>query len=156
MKKAVYIGAGLDIKYLNYLDFDILIAIDSQPKSEFGTFVVDGCERPDFLDKLKQKYKKCGFEPVLELSNNNEYILFQKQKQQIYFYYSVAFPEEITEDLKEKLCNYTMLICDGYLPRKQIFDFMSNSELIQFIGSDCTCYTDKISVDVTNIIYEIF
>jgi hypothetical protein len=42
MKKAVYIGAGFDNKFLNTVDFDEMIAIDSQPKNELKRVTTEG------------------------------------------------------------------------------------------------------------------
>jgi hypothetical protein len=148
MKKAVYIGAGTDNKFLNTVEFDEMIAIDSQPKSEFGTLLFDGCERIHFIQILKQKYIDCGFIPVLE---DNHLIQFEKENQRIFFYHSISFPEDLTDEIKNKLNGYEILICDGFLPSVQILNYAAVE--FEFVGSDKTVYLSDEYEDEDNELY---
>lgn len=151
MKKAVYIGAGFDNKFLNTVDFDEMIAIDSQPKSEFGTLLLDGCERVNFINNLKKKYIDCGFIPVLEY---NYVIQFEKENQRILFYHSISFPEDLTDEIKNKLNGYTILICDGFIPNVQILNYAAID--FEFIGTNNTCYlSDEYDCGENELYYEL-
>jgi hypothetical protein len=148
MKKAVYIGAGTDNKFLNTVDFDELIAIDSQPRSEFGLMLFEGCERTNFINNLKKKYIECGFIPVLE---DNHVIQFEKGNQRVFFYHSISFPEDLTDEIKNKLNGYEILICDGFLPNIQILNYAAVE--FEFVGSDKTVYLSDEYEDEDNELY---
>jgi len=148
MKKAVYIGAGTDNKFLNTVDFDEMIAIDSQPRSEYGTMIFEGCERTNFISELKEKYINCGFIPVLE---DNHVIQFEKGNQRVFFYHSISFPEDLTDEIKNKLNGYTILFCDGFLPNVQILNYAAVE--FEFIGSDKTVYLSDEYEDEDNELY---
>ena len=148
MKKAVYIGAGTDNKFLNTVDFDEMIAIDSQPRSEYGTMIFEGCERTNFISELKEKYINCGFIPVLE---DNHVIQFEKGNQRVFFYHSISFPEDLTDEIKNKLNGYTILFCDGFLPNVQILNYAAVE--FEFIGSDNTVYLSDEYEDEDNELY---
>ena len=148
MKKAVYIGAGTDNKFLNTVEFDEMIAIDSQPKSEYGTLLFDGCERTNFISELKEKYINCGFIPVLE---DNHVIQFEKGNQRVFFYHSISFPEDLTDEIKNKLNGYEILICDGFLPSVQILNYAAVE--FEFVGSDKTVYLSDEYEDEDNELY---
>ena len=148
MKKAVYIGAGTDNKFLNTVEFDEMIAIDSQPRSEYGTMIFEGCERTNFISELKEKYINCGFIPVLE---DNHVIQFEKGNQRVFFYHSISFPEDLTDEIKNKLNGYEILICDGFLPSVQILNYAAVE--FEFIGSDKTVYLSDEYEDEDNELY---
>jgi len=148
MKKAVYIGAGTDNKFLNTVEFDEMIAIDSQPRSEYGTMIFEGCERTNFISELKEKYINCGFIPVLE---DNHVIQFEKGNQRVFFYHSISFPEDLTDEIKNKLNGYEILICDGFLPSVQILNYAAVE--FEFVGSDKTVYLSDEYEDEDNELY---
>jgi hypothetical protein len=148
MKKAVYIGAGTDNKFLNTVEFDEMIAIDSQPRSEFGLMLFEGCERTNFINNLKKKYIECGFIPVLE---DNHVIQFENGNQRVFFYHSISFPEDLTDEIKTKLNGYTILICDGYIPNVQILNYAAVE--FDFVGSDNTVYLSDEYDDGENELY---
>jgi hypothetical protein len=151
MKKAVYIGAGTDNKFLNTVEFDEMIAIDSQPRSEFGLMLFEGCERTNFINDLKQKYLNCGFIPVLE---DNHVIQFEKGNQRVFFYHSISFPEDLTDEIKNKLNGYEILICDGFLPNIQILNYAAVE--FEFVGSDKTVYlSDEYEDGEKELYYEL-
>ena len=148
MKKAVYIGAGTDNKFLNTVEFDEMIAIDSQPRSEYGTIIFEGCERLKFMPRLKKKYNECGFIPVFE---DNHLIQFEKENQRVFFYHSISFPEDLTDEIKNKLNGYEILICDGFLPSVQILNYAAVE--FEFVGSDKTVYLSDEYEDEDNELY---
>ena len=57
MKKAKYIGAGIDLEpILKYNEILEWIYIDSQPLSEFRIDRIKGFERDSFIPNLKKKF----------------------------------------------------------------------------------------------------
>ena len=97
---------------------------------------------------VKQKYINCGFIPVLE---DNCVIQFEKGNQRVFFYHSISFPEDLTDEIKNKLNGYTTLICDGFLPNVKILNYAAVE--FEFVGSDKTCYFADQYVDGENELY---
>ena len=142
MLKAVYIGAGDDNKFLDRIDFETLIAVDSQPRSEFGNFISSDCQMPYFIDWLFDSYKEKNF---LATENNNNRIVFQNGKKKVIYYYSLAFPSDINDQFIKDILNYDIIICDGFIPDKKILDYSSRK--ITFLGTNKTLYLCKESSD---------
>lgn len=135
MSKAVYIGAGDDNKFLDRVDFETLIAVDSQPRSEFGNLVLDGYRRPYFIDRLFDSYKKKKF---FAIENTKNRIVFQNGRKKVIYYYSLAFPNDINNQFINDILNYNIIICDGFIPDKKILDY--SNKKITFLGTNKTIY----------------
>jgi len=135
MSKAVYIGAGDDNKFLDRVDFETLIAVDSQPRSEFGNLILDGYQRPYFIDWLFDSYKKKNF---LAIENTKNRIVFQNGRKKVIYYYSLAFPTDINNQFINDILNYNIIICDGFIPDKKILDY--SNKKITFLGTNKTIY----------------
>ena len=135
MSKVVYIGAGDDNKFLDRIDFSTLIAVDSQPRSEFGSIISDGFERPHFIDCLFDSYKEKNF---LATDMDKNRIVFKNNCQKIIYYYSFAFPNDINSKFIKEIKDYDSIICDGFIPDKKILDYTNKK--ITFIGTNKTIY----------------
>jgi hypothetical protein len=135
MSKAVYIGAGDDNKFLDRVDFQTLIAVDSQPRSEFGNLVLNGYQRPYFIDWLFDSYKKKNF---FATENNRNRIVFQNGSKKVIYYHSFAFPNDINNQFIKDILNYNIIICDGFIPDKKILDY--SNKKITFLGTNKTIY----------------
>jgi len=149
INKAVYIGAGADVDILD-LYCQTMICIDSQPKDECPVDP-DGregptgehydpdripCHRPSFLAQLEESYRSKGFR-CTGVNSTHTYITFEKGQRTVKYYYSVAFPYQLTDRIKTDIQGYDMLICDGYLPHKCILDYTTS---FRFVGSNMTLY----------------
>ncbi len=155
MKKAVYVGAGIDIVpvivFTNITDF---VYIDSKPFSEFGSLSythTSGREtlekskrsdnlfsRPSFLTDLVSVMKQNNFSTVDHLEN--EHMRFSNGNQTVTYYYSCAFPEYVEEPLIRDLCNCDTLILCGHDPHIDIFNYIKKQPVI--IGTSHTSYED--------------
>ena len=142
MSKAIYIGAGDDNKFLDRIDFETLIAVDSQPRSEFGSIISDGYNRPYFIDWLFDSYKEKNF---LATEAKKNKIIFENGNKKVIYYYSFAFPNDINNQFINDIQNYDTIICDGYIPDKKILEY-SNKKLT-FIGTNKTIYLCNESCD---------
>jgi hypothetical protein len=152
-QKAVYIGAGTDIVPVLLFDtIDEYIYIDSQPFSEFGTetYIVktntakhvsrderffNDFSRGNFMENLIDVMKQNYFRIV---EKNDDFLLFKNNKKTIKYYYSCAFPEYITEEMKDELKDCNVLILVGHDPHKDILKYIKLPTTI--IASNNTVY----------------
>jgi len=152
-QKAVYIGAGIDIVPVLLFDtIDEYIYIDSQPFSEFGTYTyivktnttkhvsrderfVNDFSRGNFMENLINVMKQNYFRMV---EKNDDFLLFKNNKKTIKYYYSCAFPEYITKEMKDELKDCNVLILVGHDPHKDILKYIKLPTTI--IASNNTVY----------------
>jgi hypothetical protein len=144
MKKAVYIGAGIDIiPVLMLSTIKEFIYIDSQPFSEHGTMTYSDTfetkhvekeerftnlfSRPNFIPILRSVFKQNDFTIVNETA---DFILFNRKKQTVKYYYSCAFPEYVDEQIRQDLIDCDTLILCGYDPNKIILDYIQIPTII--------------------------
>jgi len=153
-QKAVYIGAGIDI--IPILLFDTIneyIYIDSQPFSEHGTHTyiaetdtikyipyrdkrfINDFSRNYFMGNLINVMKQNYFRLV---EKNDDFLLFKNNKKTIKYYYSCAFPEYITKEMKDELKDCNVLILVGHDPHKDILKYIKLPTTI--ITSNNTVY----------------
>ena len=162
-QKAVYIGAGIDIVPVLLFDtIDEYIYIDSQPFSEFGThtYIVktntakhvsrnerffNDFSRGNFMENLINVMKQNYFRMV---EKNDDFLLFKNDKKTIKYYYSCAFPEHITEEMKDELKDCNVLILIGHDPHKNILKYIKLPTTI--IASNNTSYRP----DLTDVKYD--
>ena len=78
MQKAIYIGAGEDIRPLIcYPEIKNWIYIDSQPNNEFGPEYYQPFSRPNFVNDVINHFKMIGFtlkknkDDIMEFFNSN-------------------------------------------------------------------------------------
>lgn len=152
--KGLYIGAGLDTKYIDEIKdiIDILICIDSLPTNQCPyrlhnlnkisreNIVLHNNRIPpskNFLQNLITKYINQGCELI---SQDDQLLIFKIKKLKIFYFHSVAFPH-ITREIQSQIQNYNILICDGFLPHYEVLDYASTH--ITFIGSSKTVYYSK-------------
>lgn len=152
--KGLYIGAGLDTKYIDEIKdiLDVLICIDSLPtnqcpyrlhgKSKISreNIVLHNDHVPPckhFLQQLVTKYTNHGCELI---SQDEKLLVFKIKKLKIFYFHSVAFPH-ITREIQSQIQNYNILICDGFLPHYEVLDYASTC--ITFIGSSKNAYYSK-------------
>jgi hypothetical protein len=152
-QKAVYIGAGIDIVPVLLFDtIDEYIYIDSQPFSEFGTqtYIVktntakhvsrderffNDFSRGNFMENLINVMKQNYF---IMVEKNDDFLLFKNNKKTIKYYYSCAFPEYITKEMKDELKDCNVLILVGHDPHKDILKYIKLPTTI--IASNNTVY----------------
>jgi hypothetical protein len=152
-QKAIYIGAGIDIVPVLLFDtIDEYIYIDSQPFSEFGTqtYIVktntakhvsrderffNDFSRGNFMENLINVMKQNYF---IMVEKNNDFLLFKNNKKTIKYYYSCAFPEYITKEIKDELKDCNVLILVGHDPHKDILKYIKLPTTI--ITSNNTVY----------------
>lgn len=152
-QKAVYIGAGTDIVPVLLFDtIDEYICIDSQPFSEFGTqtYIVNtntakhvsrderffnDFSRRNFMENLINVMKQNYFRMV---EKNDDFLLFKNNKKTIKYYYSCAFPEYVTKEMKDELKDCNVLILVGHDPHKDILKYIKLPTTI--IASNNTVY----------------
>ena len=132
---AVYIGAGADPNYLNNVSFDRMIAIDSQPMSEYGDSVDPNGYRVSFMPRVISQYADHQF--ILTHLDNERYT-FVRGRQTVHYYASRSFPDPELDDV---LRDYTTLIVSGYMPHKHILSLTRHP--IHFIGTSSTVYLSR-------------
>jgi len=158
MQQAIYIGSGLDIiPVLVFTDIKKFIYVDSRPFSEHGTQVYTKeytsytatletreiheknnlFSRHTFLDEIKELMKQNNF----TLQFESKYCIIYKNEydQIIKYHLSCAFPEFLTDEIKNDIFESDTLILCGYFPNILLLSMMKNLKYI--IGDTHTCYT---------------
>jgi hypothetical protein len=124
MNKLVYIGTGLDIIPLIILDhIKEHIYIDSRPQSEFGMLYYNDpiMYRNTFTKELKEIMKNNNY----ELKKETKYYLeYMNNDKVLKYHISTAFPEMITDDIKDTLKDSENLMISGFDPNKRIITEM--------------------------------
>lgn len=143
--KLVYIGAGADPCFLNKLDFDITIAVDPRPKTEFPT--VGGSEsskkmREMYTNRLIRNYKARGF--ILTDNETNRWI-FTNGKKTVIYHTNTVFPQDMNPILRKDIENYNRLLIKGFMPDKSILDM--TCKRINVIGCDSTVYLYRADIE---------
>jgi hypothetical protein len=97
MLSAFYPGAGTDVfPLVMFRDIKKWIYTDSQPNSEFGDMMFDGCNRPRFIELLLQNMKQNHFE--LESVNGSSYTFYNKEyEQQVIYETNSVFPRDVQQ-----------------------------------------------------------
>ena len=165
-RKAVYIGAGLDLKIIKKLNFiKKFVFIDSQPFSEFGKLQRvynydyyyyfqniflshifpcffrknNGFHRPNFLSDLKKTAKDEDISLIKEESNKLTFY-YQFNRQKIIYLINTSIPEDLSK-ISNILLDYTELIVKGFHPHYKIINYTFNK--INFWGHKGTLYKYK-------------
>jgi hypothetical protein len=127
MNKLVYIGAGLDIIPLIVLNhIKEYIYIDSRPQSEYGMLYYDDktMYRKTFISELKNILKNNNYKLKIETKN---YLEYTNNDKTLKYHISTAFPEMITDELKNTFNKSENLMIAGFDPNKKIItEFMPN------------------------------
>ena len=150
---AVYIGAGLDFKYIDYININTIICIDGQPFSEFGkdTFYkkilccfktnINLFSRPTFIPNLIYIAKKYGY---IYIKNDNDRYIFKKNDKTVIYYVNTSIPEDLNKvynDIKD----FDNLIVMGHDPNSDILK--ATSKKINFWGNKLTSYKKDLYYD---------
>ena len=141
--KGIYIGAGKDIEpVFDYPEVLEWIFLDSQPLSEFGLDRGDGFERPDFINKIINKFKLFDFN--FKKSEDINIIIFENldRCQRITYICNTAFPEE-GEKYKDLISNWNYIIIKGFIPKLDIMKYARLNCKLDFCGSHLTVYEEK-------------
>jgi len=146
---AIYIGAGTDLRPVNYIKYiKNFIYLDSQPNSEFGIKqalewndgehtgkFTDGFSRPKFIKNLDSEMNNNNF----NLINVNDNLRVYSNKEQIINYYTNISIPELYKKINKNIENFDTLIVAGHDPDSIILDATKNN--IHFIGFEGTCYS---------------
>ena len=92
---AFYPGAGLDIApIVLFPHIKEWYYMDSQPVSEFGSTIFPGCERPRFIERLKNIMGQIGMDCML---HTDHFLLFLHPKTQckVTYYVNAVFPKAL-------------------------------------------------------------
>lgn len=141
LKKLVYIGAGSDPSYLNAIDFDVAIAIDPRPNTEFPTcpdFITNPVVKERYVASLIKKYDNCGFK-LNEQKGNIWY--FSNGTKQVIYHTDISFPDDLNDAIINDISDYNILLIKGYMPDKSILQMTTH--MIHIIGSDTTGFLTK-------------
>ena len=178
-RKALYVGAYLDLEIINKLFFiKDFVFIDSQPYSEFGketalydynyyywqnNFLSDlfpcffrkinGYYRPNFLSDLKRTAKNLSI--ALTKEECNKLIFYNHfHNQNIIYLINTSIPEDLSK-ISNIIQDYTDLIVKGFHPNAKILNYTFSK--IIFWGHKGTVYKykeeDLEDNDKNNIIY---
>ena len=150
---AVYIGSGLDIRPIKYLEnkIKLFIYIDSLPTTEHPDFDKDclcnvcieyrenyNFYNKNFIQDLLLEMKKNNLDTIITTSNKIIFINSQT-KVEVRYYINTAFPRDF-EIIKSEIINSDILIIAGHYPYKDILKYYDQKELICWEG---TVYTKE-------------
>jgi hypothetical protein len=113
MNKAIYIGAGNDIKPLVLLNIKEFIYIDKKPLND---------ELLKIMIQLNYKI----------IEQTDSYYIFKNYYNTIKYYYNCEFPN-VNQDIIDEIRSYDTLICSKYNPDIKILEYLENK--INFISS---------------------
>lgn len=161
--KVIYIGAGLDVKPIQFLsNIKDFVYIDCQPFSEFGTKIHKctpgwcsknclGFSRPMFLPRLKTSMEKIGMK-YKKISDDE--LEFTNDKQLVTYFINTSMPEHI-DKVKSRIKGFDNFIVMGHDPDSTVLKYTNNK--ITFWGNEYTYYRrddlcDEINKTQNNII----
>ena len=107
MSSAFYPGAGTDVfPLVLFRHIKKWIYTDSQPNSEFGDLMFDGCNRPKFIELLIKNMKQNDFD--VQSNNDNIYTFYNKEyDQQVIYETNSVFPRDVQQ--RHYDCNFIVL-----------------------------------------------
>ncbi len=156
MQKAIYIGAGEDIRPLIcYPEIKNWIYVDSQPNNEFGPEYYQPFSRPEFINDVTNHFRMVGF----NLKNNNNDILDffnSTTKQRVIYCINIYIPDSI-DKIKYYLKGWDTLIDSGHHPDISIMNLTRRNYPLTFIGFDGTHYgKDETPESKNTIVNNLF
>lgn len=175
MNKALYIGAGTDLKTIKNLPhIKSFIYIDSQPHNEneneiqkhsyqnfnslFSWFYpkINGFCKSNLLFDLKDIAKKEDIVLTEETSNK---LIFTYNDQTITYFINTKVPDHL-ENIKENITDFDNLIVIGHDPDSKILEYTKNK--INFWGNISTVYKNeyydklaKVNEETNKICYRL-
>lgn len=159
--KALYIGAGLDLKVIKSIKhIKTFYFCDCQPFSRFGKTVSIGKDgsnsyvRPKFISKLKEEAIKENINLISDESDTNNKLIFSYNEQIITYFINTSIPEDI-DIIKDDIKDFDNLIVMGYWPNSIILDY--TTKLLCFLGNIITCYTpcDEDIEGTEDVVYKL-
>ena len=146
--KAVYVGAGCDLRPVNnFKNIKTFYYIDCQPFSEFGIKrskewkdgqwtgkFTDGFSRPNFIPELDKTMTENNMK-LAKVENNIR--TYTNGNQTLHYYTNTSMPEHY-EDIKDEIKDFNVLIVAGHDPHSIFLDATNN--INQFIGYENTSY----------------
>ena len=139
---AIYIGAGTDLRPVNYLKYiKNFNYLDSQPNSEFGLLEYidetgkNAFSRPKFIKNLDLEMNNNNFNLI---NVNDNLRVYSNKEQTINYYTNISIPE-LYKKINKDIENFDILIVAGHDPDSIILDATKNN--IHFIGFEGTCYS---------------
>lgn len=135
MKKAIYIGAGLDIRPIKALsnDIDHFIYVDSRPFTQQPSTSLkqyDANFVSNFINKMEAMDFVCNFEANTSCCFNNKNkpfcIRFESHDGKILvdYFMNHYFPNKLTDECKKNIKNSAHLIIAGYHPKSCILNML--------------------------------
>lgn len=124
-KKAVYIGAGLDVMpYICLNDITTFVAIDSEPL--FG----QGLKRQTrkniycvkWLDKLIYKMTTIGYH--IDSEDINLIVFKNDLNQSVRYYYNIIFPDLVNYNIRNELSNVNVIIDIGHHAHTKLLNLL--------------------------------
>lgn len=145
--KAIYIGAGTDVKPIIFLsNIKDFVYIDCQPFSAFGIKVHKcnpkscskncvGFSRPRFLPRLNWNMERIGMK--YKKISDNELEFTNERGQRVTYFINTAMPEHINR-VKCRIRNFDNLIVMGHDPDSTALDYTDRK--ITLWGNTHTVY----------------
>jgi hypothetical protein len=160
MQNAIYIGAGTDlVPVIIFSNIQKFIFVDSQPFSEHGTqtyvSTTNIAKKVDKKDRFENCFSRNEFilnlnkvmtnNNFIKISETDEYFLYysKESNQTIKYYYSCAFPEYTTNELRDDIKKCNTLIIVGHDPHKEVLKYLQTPTFI--IGNCHTVYSSDLS-----------
>lgn len=123
-KKAVYIGAGLDVMpYLCLKDVNQFIAIDSEPLYGGGLETAKNNHHyiNEWFKKLDKKMSGIGYN---QHYNGLNLIVYKNKNQIVKYYYNTIFPNYVDQNLENELSDVDVLIDIGHHPNYKLLELL--------------------------------
>ena len=153
MKKAIYIGAGMDTRPLFcFPEIKNWIYIDSRPNNEFGpkfnTYFYDS----HFINDVVNCFDLINFNI---LDENEDFILFinYQTRQEVKYYINIYLPNSYLK-IKEKILGWDTLVVAGHIPSDCCMDSVTNEIPTTFIGFNDTYYGDDDEYSIISGLYK--
>ncbi|MDB4352229.1 hypothetical protein OAA60_02245 [Porticoccaceae bacterium] len=144
--KAVYIGAGIDIRPIKFLEhIKIFYYIDGLPFSNFGILQsniimkngMDGYSNPRFISELDKNMTGINMKLINILDNIR---IYSDGDQTVYYYTNTSIPEHYKK-IKDAIINFDTLIVAGHDPNIIFMD--ATKKKLHFIGFEGTSYYNE-------------
>ena len=130
MNKAIYIGAGQDLRPIIALQhIQHFICVDTMPVGFFGKINIRSYmgTTTSWLEELLDFFESIGFTwkdaewmdlPRIVLQNT-------KTGQTVHYYFATAFPSMIYPELEEEMRGASTLISIGHHPHKKVLEYLT-------------------------------
>jgi len=133
-RSVVYIGPWFHGSFVDFIDADHFILIDSQPLTEgWGEKDLDEEYEEEYLAELVDRYSTLGFEVIgnktgLNSEGSGLYQFRNSRGQTIDYYYNTVFPfsqGQKVQEVMDQIAVAKELIIAGFHPHEDLLDFMN-------------------------------